>query len=327
MAIIFNKVTKEWNSTDDTEGLSSDWIIDPTYDDFSRCQLLGPKYWVFTSNVIGTYTDEEINSNSTFTSEAKVKKLNELEETFNSKMYSEIEYSSHSFSVSEKIRNDIHTLSGYADKALSGGLEWPTNFEWLDVNLVAVPMTALQMVELSTTIFSFSTKCFQNYWVHKININNLTTVNDVNDYNVSTDWPTVNDYSTPTVGVKYLNSKASNSFSINFASDVSPYIKKNTTSYNIVSRFIYAGESNLGVASSIKVVGEVIGSGQASIKLTNITTGDIICEKTNIIQSGIQIIDLGSISNLPNQSAVFELSTKTTVKNTSINISGIHIFF
>lgn len=326
MAIIFNKITKEWNSTESTENLPSDWLINPTFTDFQRCQDMGTKYWIYTNNNISCYSDVEIDTNQNFISEGKTKKLIDLENEFHERLYSTVDFNSHTFSVTEKLRTDIHTNTSFADKSLSGGLEWPTGFEWEDINGTSVPMTAFQMIQFDSTIFMFSQKCFQTYWAHKIAINSLTTLTTIKNYDIESNWPGTSDYSTPDISNKYLNSKSSNIYSIDLASNTSPYISKKSQTYNTVSRFMYPGVKNIGVASSIKVICKVTNNGTAAIRITNINTGSIVVEKTNITNSQIEIIDLGIPTALPNDPVVFELVAKTTA-DSEIQISSITIFF
>jgi hypothetical protein len=59
MATAFNKVTHEWDSFEDTSGLSADWVIDPVFEDQALAMKLGPNYWQFTGNVISTITQAE----------------------------------------------------------------------------------------------------------------------------------------------------------------------------------------------------------------------------------------------------------------------------
>lgn len=59
MATAFNKVTREWDSFEDTSGLSADWIIDPVFTDQELAMRLGHEYWQYTGNVISTITQVE----------------------------------------------------------------------------------------------------------------------------------------------------------------------------------------------------------------------------------------------------------------------------
>lgn len=69
MAAIFNKITYQWNSMDDTSGLSTDWLIDPTFSNQARAMEVSPKYWTYDGNIITALTEEEILANSTFLTE------------------------------------------------------------------------------------------------------------------------------------------------------------------------------------------------------------------------------------------------------------------
>ena len=69
MASVYNKVTREWASIDDTSGLSSDWVIDPTFTNKDRAMEIGPKYWTYSNNQITALTDAEILADTTFHNE------------------------------------------------------------------------------------------------------------------------------------------------------------------------------------------------------------------------------------------------------------------
>lgn len=72
MVPIFNKITFEWNATESPDGLSSEWIINPSFSNELRAMEVGPKYWVYNGNIITGLTDSEIIENPVFKAEAQV---------------------------------------------------------------------------------------------------------------------------------------------------------------------------------------------------------------------------------------------------------------
>jgi hypothetical protein len=69
MATAFNKVTREWDSTESPELLSADWVIDPIFTNKERAMVVGPKYWVYNGNEITGLTDAEILATPQFRAE------------------------------------------------------------------------------------------------------------------------------------------------------------------------------------------------------------------------------------------------------------------
>lgn len=79
---VYNKITREWRSVENTNSLTppEDWIINPTFIDFERCQELGPRFWVFEGSTIRSMTELEIDSHIPFVNEAKFKQIQFLSE-------------------------------------------------------------------------------------------------------------------------------------------------------------------------------------------------------------------------------------------------------
>lgn len=69
MASVYNKVTREWTSIEDTSGLSSDWVVDPTFTNKERAMEIGPKYWTYNGTEITALTDSGILLDSVFKAE------------------------------------------------------------------------------------------------------------------------------------------------------------------------------------------------------------------------------------------------------------------
>lgn len=101
-------------------------------------------------------------------------------------------------------------------------------------------------------------------------------------------------------------------------------IKVSSSHYSAMRSFIFAGSDKLGSPSSVKVIADVRGD-YGSIRLYDATNGNVICEKQDISNTDLEIIDLGTIENVPTGEAIFELhlkgngSKKVTCYNLNIN--------
>lgn len=69
MATAYNKITRQWISTDTPELLSADWVVDPVFTNKEYAMTVGPKYWTYNSNDITALTNEEIIADPVFHAE------------------------------------------------------------------------------------------------------------------------------------------------------------------------------------------------------------------------------------------------------------------
>jgi hypothetical protein len=73
--------------------------------------------------------------------------------------------------------------------AIANGIPLPSGFVWRDGNNINVPYTAAQFIALSATIFSFVNSCYVASWVLKAEIQALTTVAQVQAFDITQGWP------------------------------------------------------------------------------------------------------------------------------------------
>ena len=71
---------------------------------------------------------------------------------------------------------------------INSGQTVPENFTWRDYNDVNQPANAEFIIGLSAAITVRTTEIFQKSWDKKAEVNILTTVHDINDYDVTTGW-------------------------------------------------------------------------------------------------------------------------------------------
>lgn len=118
-----------------------------------------------------------------------------------------------------------------------------------------------------------------------------------------------------------------------FATDANPYItiSLNDSSFKTIFRFIFRGSTILGIPTSIKVVGMLsFSSITADIRLLNVTQGTIIASKTNINNITAEIINLGTLSNIPSSEVILELQVIMSSGKASkeeLHLNSFHIQF
>jgi len=101
------------------------------------------------------------------------------------------------------------------------------------------------------------------------------------------------------------------------------YIKKSSASYITICQFIFRGSFYNGIPTNIKIIGYVTATASGSVRLYDVTSSLVIAEKTGIINTTASIINLGTISNIPEEESIVELQIKTT--KPFIYVSGLNI--
>ena len=93
-----------------------------------------------------------------------------------------------------------------------------------------------------------------------------------------------------------------------FTDQTAAGIEVQNTTYRLIGRFFFAGTDKLGVMSKIKIMAHrCSGSNDYSLKVYDVINGNQIVEKTGLTNDDYQVIDLGTLSNLPSGESVFEL--------------------
>lgn len=107
-----------------------------------------------------------------------------------------------------------------------------------------------------------------------------------------------------------------------------PYIEVKSSYYRTAAKFIFNGTTELGTPVKIKVAYQVQQSSKpGSIRIYDYTNGNVIAEKTHLNSTSENIVDLGSLSNLPSSQAVFEVQMKTTSSSKWIRASSLSMEF
>ena len=119
-------------------------------------------------------------------------------------------------------------------------------------------------------------------------------------------------------------------FQIVFTTQSDPYKTTSASDWEILSRFRFTGTDVVGDIVSIKVVAQVVsGNGTGSAQIRDITNNTVIAEASNIINTADPaIFDLGTISNVPTDEAVFEVrGMRSSGAASTIGYSAIHLEF
>jgi len=107
-----------------------------------------------------------------------------------------------------------------------------------------------------------------------------------------------------------------------------PYIQVKSNDYVVASRFIFAGTDLVGKPAKLTILYLVEDSLQTgSIRLYDLTNGNIIAEKTGIDDEDFTILDMGLLSSLPQGNSVLEIQAKTISNGHYIRVSSLTMEF
>lgn len=105
------------------------------------------------------------------------------------------------------------------------------------------------------------------------------------------------------------------------------YIFTNNLFYTIFNKFCFCGTAVAGSPTNIKIIAHIEKAEDlCSVRIYDVTNSKVICEKTGINNTASQVIDLGTLSNLPTAEAVFEIQAKST-DGDEIRISSLAVEF
>ncbi len=122
--------------------------------------------------------------------------------------------------------------------------------------------------------------------------------------------------------------KGSNEIIFAFSGNSSPFVSTSLTSYQIISEFIFPGSTLVSTPTSIFLLsGSNNASAGVSFKIFDRTNSLTIAEKTGI-QSATRVENtLGTISNVPTGSSVFEIQAKRDDAGATAELSAIRMEF
>jgi len=97
-----------------------------------------------------------------------------------------------------------------------------------------------------------------------------------------------------------------------FQTGESGFVKGGNTDYTTIGSFVFEGTTKGGAPQKIKVVADKFNATSFDVRVQDSANGNVIAELTNQNSSGINILDMGSIGNLPSGETTFELQIKAT---------------
>lgn len=123
-------------------------------------------------------------------------------------------------------------------------------------------------------------------------------------------WKKLSESGTVSGGVATLNGVAA------------PQLSSSQTSYKVLAKFIFRGTIDAGTPSSISILA-FTSAASGDIRIFDSKNAQTIAEQsfTNSVQ---EIIDMGAISNLPSDEAVFEIQGKKSGGG-SVSIAALQV--
>jgi len=187
MANVLNKTTKQLLQSVNTPDYDlNDWIINP---DLKIVGSINSEFWIINpDNSIRLMNDTEKNA-SFLNDEKNVKKtlINQYRDALihnNGYVYNGNRFDS---DLDSSIKVIAGTLT--ASILVSQGGDLPLDFVWRDYDNIDRPMNAATMIDFGTNMFNYGVAVYKASWVHKANIDALTTIDEVEQYDITTGWP------------------------------------------------------------------------------------------------------------------------------------------
>jgi len=121
----------------------------------------------------------------------------------------------------------------------------------------------------------------------------------------------------------------SGSLVVTLSSQADPYVTTSSSTYDVMSKFRFAGTDKLGTAIKIYVnAWRVSGAGTVDVRIFDATNVIAIAELTGITSTlDTNLVDLGVLSALPTGAAVFEIQGRRVGGGTTLGISTVNVEF
>jgi len=98
--------------------------------------------------------------------------------------------------------------------------------------------------------------------------------------------------------------------------------------YQTLSFFCYGGSFHVGAIDYIDVVSSRQNDSITyDLRVVDNNTGNIICEKTGLNNSEYEIINLGTISNIPEESSILSVEGRVVGKSKNLLLSQVIIYY
>lgn len=120
--------------------------------------------------------------------------------------------------------------------------------------------------------------------------------------------------------------KSLHSLALSFVNGANVYIQTNSTTYQLVARFIYRGTLEVGSAASCLAGFFMSASGTTGdIRLYDVTGATVIGEMTGISTTDTSEITSLSCANWPSTSSIIEIHLRRTSGNGSVRLSSLSL--
>ena len=103
-----------------------------------------------------------------------------------------------------------------------------------------------------------------------------------------------------------------------------------STTYTELGTFTYIGSNSIGLINKIEAFTYLNGlTGTYDIRIYNITNNSVISENQGLINKRLELIDLGNLSNIPKDTATFEIQARTgeTGLNNKVFVDKIIVYY
>lgn len=164
----------------------SDWIVDPVFDDPIRAYEVGPQYWAITGNSVHVKTDLEIDTDPAAVADAILAKREDINQK-------RVDVFAGGFLDGNGVRwsssaTDIANINAVCTLIAVGAVTGDQI--WRDADNVDHTLTPTELIGLAAMMAVFGKTCYGVSWYHKSNVEVLTKVSDIANYDITTGWPT-----------------------------------------------------------------------------------------------------------------------------------------
>jgi hypothetical protein len=109
---------------------------------------------------------------------------------------------------------------------------------------------------------------------------------------------------------------------------ITPKTNTKSSSYSVISTFIYPGSKYVGPIDYIEVIAKIESKGLSyDVRIVNQETGIVLAEKTDIGNEEFGSTDMGTILNIPEEESILELQIKRKGSNKKIFIDTVIIYY
>ena len=94
---------------------------------------------------------------------------------------------------------------------------------------------------------------------------------------------------------------------VTLSGETNPYLETTSASYTVRTRCIFPGSTLVTMNNIIATCSVPTGAYSMDLRIYDVTNGQVICEKLTFGTSTVTAYDLGTLSNIPTNQAIFEI--------------------